>query len=333
MKKTGAEIFVDSLIKENVNVMFGYPGGSVLPIFDKLYDAPIRLILTRHEQGAIHMADGYARASGKVGVCIATSGPGATNLTTGLATANMDSIPIVAFTGQVATHLVGNDAFQEADTTGITRSITKHNFLVKDVKDLAQTIKEAFHIARTGRPGVVVIDLPVDVQKNSCQYCYPKEVDIRSYKPKYKGHPQQIKKAVELIENASRPVIYAGGGVILSNASGELRKLAQKTGIPVTTTLMGMGAFPADSPLFLGMPGMHGTYFANHAIQNADLIIAIGSRFDDRVTGRVDTFAKHAKIIHMDIDPTSISKNVKVDIPIVGDVKNILTEITPGRRL
>jgi len=327
MKKTGAEIFVDSLIKEKVDIMFGYPGGAVLPIFDKLYDAPIRFILTRHEQGAAHMADGYARASGKVGVCIATSGPGATNLTTGLATANMDSVPVVAFTGQVATHLVGNDAFQEADTTGITRSITKHNFLVKDVKELAQTIKEAFHIARTGRPGAVVVDLPKDVQSNICTYCYPKEVNIRSYKPKYSGHPQQIKKAAGLIAESSRPVIYAGGGVIISDASEELRRLAQKTGIPVTTTLMGMGAMPSNSPLFLGMLGMHGTYYANHAIQKSDLIIAIGARFDDRITGKIDLFAPHAKIIHIDIDPTSISKNVKVDIPIVGDARNILIEL------
>lgn len=327
MKKTGAEIFVDSLVKEKVDIMFGYPGGAVLPIFDKLYDAPIRFILTRHEQGAAHMADGYARASGRVGVCIATSGPGATNLTTGLATANMDSVPVVAFTGQVATHLVGNDAFQEADTTGITRSITKHNFLVKDVKELAQTIKEAFHIARTGRPGAVVVDLPKDVQSNICTYCYPKEVNIRSYKPKYSGHPQQIKKAAGLIAESSRPVIYAGGGIIISEASEELRKLAQKTGIPVTTTLMGMGAMPSNSPLFLGMLGMHGTYYANHAVQKSDLIIAIGARFDDRITGKIDLFAPHAKIIHIDIDPTSISKNVKVDIPIVGDAKNILIEL------
>ncbi len=327
MKKTGAEIFVDTLVKEKVDVMFGYPGGAVLPIFDKLYDAPIRFILTRHEQGAAHMADGYARASGKVGVCIATSGPGATNLTTGLATANMDSIPVVAFTGQVATHLVGNDAFQEADTTGITRSITKHNFLVRDVKELSQTIREAFHIARTGRPGAVVVDLPKDVQINSCEYCYPKDVNIRSYKPKYSGHSQQIKKAAGLIAESSRPVIYGGGGIIISNASEELRKLAQKTGIPVTTTLMGMGAMPSTSPLFLGMLGMHGTYYANHAVQKSDLIIAIGARFDDRITGKIDMFAPHAKIIHIDIDPTSISKNVKVDIPIVGDARNILMEL------
>ncbi|MQY53241.1 MAG: biosynthetic-type acetolactate synthase large subunit [Firmicutes bacterium] len=327
MKLTGAQIFVESLIKEKVEIMFGIPGGVLLPTFDVLYGAPIKFILTRHEQGAAHMADGYARATGKVGVCIATSGPGATNLTTGLATANMDSVPVVAFTGQVATHLVGNDAFQEADTTGVTRSITKYNYLVKDVKELAGTIKEAFHIARTGRPGPVLIDFPVDVQRASCEFVYHKEVEIRSYKPKYEGHPQQIKKAIDLIKESQRPVIYAGGGVIISGAAGELREMAKITQIPVTLTLMGMGAFPQDSELFLGMLGMHGTYFANHAIQNSDLIIAIGARFDDRITARLDAFAPQAKIIHIDIDPTSISKNVKVDIPIVGDAKNVMREI------
>ncbi|MBA7521190.1 Acetolactate synthase large subunit [subsurface metagenome] len=327
MKLTGAEIFVESLIKEKVEIMFGIPGGVLLPTFDVLYGAPIKFILTRHEQGAAHMADGYARATGKVGVCIATSGPGATNLTTGLATANMDSVPVVAFTGQVATHLVGNDAFQEADTTGVTRSITKYNYLVKDVKELACTIKEAFHIARTGRPGPVLIDFPVDVQRASCEFVYHKEVEIRSYKPKYEGHPQQIKKAIDLIKQSERAVIYAGGGVIISGASGELREMAKTTQIPVTLTLMGMGAFPQDSELFLGMLGMHGTYFANHAIQNSDLIIAIGARFDDRITARLDAFAPQAKIIHIDIDPTSISKNVKVDIPIVGDAKNVMREM------
>ena len=327
MKLTGAQIFMESLIKEKVEIMFGIPGGALLPTFDVLYGAPIKFILVRHEQGAAHMADGYARATGKVGVCIATSGPGATNLTTGLATANMDSIPVVAFTGQVATHLVGNDAFQEADTTGVTRSITKYNYLVKDVKELASTIKEAFCIARTGRPGPVLVDLPVDVQRASCEFVYPREVNIRSYKPKYEGHPQQIKKAVDLIKESERPIIYAGGGIIISGASGELRELAKITEIPVTLTLMGMGAFPQDSELFLGMLGMHGTYFANKAIQNSDLIIAIGARFDDRITGRLDAFAPQAKIIHIDIDPTSISKNVKVDIPIVGDAKNVVKEM------
>jgi len=327
VKLSGARIFVESLIKEKVEIIFGIPGGALLPTFDVLYEAPVKFMLVRHEQGAAHMADGYARATGKVGVCIATSGPGATNLTTGLATANMDSVPVVAFTGQVATHLVGNDAFQEADTTGVTRSITKHNYLVKDVSELAYTIKEAFHIARTGRPGPVLIDLPVDVQRATCEFVYPKEVVIRSFKPKYEGHPQQIKKAVGLIKESERPVIYAGGGIIISGASEELREMAKITGIPVTLTLMGMGAFPADSELSLGMLGMHGTFFANQAIQNSDLIIAIGARFDDRITGRLDAFAPNAKIIHIDIDPTSISKNVKVDVPIVGDAKNVLGEM------
>jgi len=324
MKKTGAEIFVECLKKENVEIVFGIPGGVLLPIFNVLYDAPFKFILTRHEQGAAHMADGYARATGRVGVCLATSGPGATNLATGLATANMDSVPVVAFTGQVATHLVGNDAFQEADTTGVTRSITKHNFMVRDAKELARTIKEAFYIASTGRPGPVLVDIPVDVQRNSCEFVYPKEVKIRSYNPTYKGHPQQIKKAAELILKAKKPVIYAGAGVIISGASEELRKLVDITGIPVTLTLLGMGAFPGDSDLFLGMLGMHGTFYANYAIQNSDLIIAVGARFDDRVTGKVETFAPHAKIVHIDIDPTSISKSVHADLPIVGDAKDVL---------
>ncbi|MFQ5867705.1 MAG: biosynthetic-type acetolactate synthase large subunit [bacterium] len=327
MRLTGAQIFAESLIKEKVEIIFGIPGGALLPTFDVLYGAALKFILARHEQGAAHMADGFARATGKVGVCIATSGPGATNLTTGLATANMDSVPVVAFTGQVPTNLVGNDAFQEADTTGVTRSITKYNYLVTDVKELARTIKEAFHIARTGRPGPVLIDLPVDVQRASCQFVYPKEVNIRSFKPKYEGHPQQIKKAVDLIKESERPVIYAGGGIIISGASGELNEMAKITQIPVTLTLMAMGAFPTESELFLGMLGMHGTYFANHAIQNSDLIIAIGARFDDRITGRLDAFAPKAKIIHIDIDPTSISKNVKVDIPIVGDAKSVMREM------
>ena len=304
--------------------MFGYPGGVVLPIFDVLYDAPIKFILTRHEQGAAHAADGYARATGKVGVCIATSGPGATNLVTGLATAHMDSVPLVAITGQVKTNLIGSDAFQEADVTGITRPVTKHNFLVKDVNNLANIIKEAFHIARSGRPGPVVIDLPVDVTLAEAEFEYPQELDIRSYKPTYFGHPGQIKKAARTIKESKRPVIYAGGGVIISGASDELFELAQKTNIPVTTTLLGLGAFPETHPLSLKMLGMHGTAYANHAIMESDLIIAIGARFDDRVTGKLDAFAPHAKIIHIDIDPSSVSKNVNVDIPIVGDARNIL---------
>jgi acetolactate synthase-1/2/3 large subunit len=324
---TGAEILIECLKREGVEVMFGYPGGAVLPIFDKLYDADIRFILTRHEQGAAHAADGYARATGKVGVCLATSGPGATNLTTGIANAYMDSIPIVALTGQVKTFLIGNDAFQEADVTGITRPITKHNYLVKDVKDLARIIREAFHIASTGRPGPVLIDIPVDVQQKDIEFIWPEEVDIRGYKPTYFGHPGQIKKAVKLIASSRRPIIYAGGGVITSGAHQELKELTEKIQAPVTMTLMGLGGFPGTHELSLGMLGMHGTAFANHAIMESDLIIACGARFDDRVTGRLDAFAPHAKIIHIDIDPASISKNVRVDIPIVGDAKNILGQL------
>ena len=307
--------------------MFGYPGGNVLPIFDKLYDAPIKFILTRHEQGAAHAADGYARATGKVGVCLATSGPGATNLTTGIANAQMDSIPMVAITGQVKTQVIGNDAFQEADVTGITRPITKHNYLVKDINTLAVTIKEAFYIASTGRPGPVVIDIPSDIQMQEAKFIYPEKVDIRSYRPTYFGHPGQIKKAVKLIAKSKRPIIYAGGGIILSGAHKELKELAEKIQAPVTTTLLGLGGFSQDSPLSLGMLGMHGTAYANHAIMESDLIIAVGARFDDRVTGRIDAFAPHAKVIHIDIDPSSISKNVRVDIPIVGDAKNVLAEL------
>jgi len=327
MKMSGAKILIESLKKEGVEVIFGYPGGSVLPIFDQLYDAPVKFILTRHEQGAAHAADGYARATGKVGVCMATSGPGATNLVTGIATAYMDSIPIVALTGQVKTFLIGNDAFQEADVVGITRPITKHNYLVKDVRNLARVIKEAFHIARSGRPGPVVVDIPVDVQIDEAEFDYPKNPDIRSYKPTRKGHIGQIKKAAKMITNSKKPIIYAGGGVIISEASKELYDLATVTNIPVTTTLLGLGSFPETHELSLGMLGMHGTAYANHAIMESDLIIAIGARFDDRVTGKLDEFAPHAKIIHIDIDPASVSKNVKVDVPIVGDCKCVLLEL------
>ncbi|MDI6793199.1 MAG: biosynthetic-type acetolactate synthase large subunit [bacterium] len=326
-KLNGAQIVVESLLKEKVEIMFGYQGGAVLPLFDALYDASLKFILVRHEQGAAHAADGYARSTGKVGVCLATSGPGATNLVTGIATAYMDSIPMVALTGQVPTAMIGNDAFQEADITGITRSITKHNYLVKDVADLAETIKEAFHIARTGRPGPVLIDLPKDVSTGVTEFKYPAKVNLPGYSPTYFGHPGQIKRAAEAIANATRPVIYAGGGVILSGAAKELKELAEKTGIPVTTTLLGLGGFPGDHALFLGMLGMHGTKYANYAISESDLIIAVGARFDDRVTGKVDEFAPHAKIIHIDIDPSAISKNIKVDIPIVGDVGNVLREL------
>ncbi|MDD5005153.1 MAG: biosynthetic-type acetolactate synthase large subunit [Candidatus Omnitrophica bacterium] len=324
---TGAQIFIEALKKEKVEVIFGYPGGQVLPIFDKLYDSGLHFILTRHEQGAAHAADGYARATGKTGVCIATSGPGATNLTTGIANAYMDSIPMVAFTGQVKSFLIGNDAFQEADITGITRPITKHNYLVKDVKDLACVIKEAFHIASTGRPGPVVVDIPSDIQMADTNFEYPNVCNIRSYNPTLKGHPGQIKKAAKAISQAKKPIIYAGGGVIISEASEELNRLAEKIKAPVTTTLMGLGGFNQRSELSLGMLGMHGTAYANHAIMGSDLIIAVGARFDDRVTGRLDAFAPHAQIIHIDIDPSSISKNIKVHIPIVGDAKNILREL------
>jgi acetolactate synthase I/II/III large subunit len=325
----GAEILLECLKREGVEVIFGYPGGQVLPIFDKLYDTDMRFILTRHEQGAAHAADGYARATGKPGVCLATSGPGATNLTTGIANAYMDSIPLIALTGQVKTFLIGNDAFQEADVTGVTRPITKHNYLVKDIHDLARVIREAFHIATTGRPGPVLIDIPSDIQQKDTEFIWPKEIDIRGYKPTYSGHPGQIKKAAKLIAKARKPIIYAGGGIITSGAHQELRELAEKIHAPVTWTLMGIGGFPGAHPLSLGMLGMHGTAYANHAIMDSDLIIAVGARFDDRVTGRLDAFAPYAKIIHIDIDPSSISKNVKVDIPIVGDARNILSQLLP----
>ena len=323
----GARILIESLAKEGVDVMFGYPGGVVIPIFHELFDSPIRFILARHEQGAIHAADGFARASGKTGVVLATSGPGATNIITGLATAYMDSIPLVAITGQVSTEMIGNDAFQEADITGITRPVTKHNYLVTDVRDLARTIKEAFYIASTGRPGPVLIDIPVNISNADCEFDYPETVEIRGYKPNYKGHPVQIRKACEMIALAKKPVVYAGGGIILSNASAELREFIRKTGIPCTTTLLGLGAFPETDPLSLGMLGMHGTYYANRAVNESDLLIAVGARFDDRVTGKISEFIPHAKVIHIDIDPASVSKNVDVDIPIVGDCKEVLSDI------
>ncbi len=328
MGTKGAQILVDALIEEGVQHVFGYPGGSVLPLFDALYDAPIKFILPRHEQAAAHAADGYARATGKVGVCIATSGPGATNLTTGIATANMDSIPVVAITGQVKTHLIGNDAFQEADVTGITRPITKHNYLVKNVHDLARVIKEAFYIARTGRPGPVVVDVPVDVTTALLEGAPDKTIRLPGYKPVTEGHPRQIKLAAAAINAAHKPVLYLGGGVVLSNAAAEARALAEKANMPVAMTLMGLGAFPGDHPLALGMLGMHGTPTANYAVTESDLIISVGARFDDRVTGRIDAFAPSAKVIHIDIDPSSISKNVRVDIPVVGDARGILSDLT-----
>lgn len=327
MKMTGAQILIECLKKEKVEVMFGYPGGQVLPIFDVLYDAPIKFILVRHEQAAAHAADGYARVTGKTGVCIATSGPGATNLVTGIATAYMDSIPMVAITGQVKSFLIGNDAFQEADITGITRPITKHSYLVEDVKDLARIVKEAFHIASTGRPGPVLIDIPSDIQMQEAEFEYPEKVSIRGYNPTYAGHPGQIKRAAKAISDSKKPILYVGGGAITSNASEEVTELAIKNEIPVAMTLLGLGTFPITHELSLGMLGMHGTAYANHAIMDSDLIVAIGARFDDRVTGKLDAFAPHAKVIHIDIDPASVSKNVEVNIPIVGDAKTILREL------
>ncbi|MBF0175543.1 MAG: biosynthetic-type acetolactate synthase large subunit [Magnetococcales bacterium] len=329
MKLNGAEIFVQCLQEMNVRTIFGYPGGAILNIYDEIYKAKfLRHILVRHEQGAVHAADGYARVTGEVGVVLVTSGPGATNAVTGLATANMDSIPIVCFSGQVSSSLIGNDAFQEADTVGITRSCTKHNYLVKKVEDLARIIREAFYIARTGRPGPVLIDIPKDILTQKTEHVYRDgRVDIPSYRPTIEGHTGQIRRAVKLMQKAQRPVIYSGGGVILSNAAPELTELARILGAPVTNTLMGLGGFPANDSLFLGMLGMHGTYEANMAVTRSDLLIAVGARFDDRVTGKVSEFAPEAEIIHIDIDPTSVSKNVKVDIPIVGDVKHVLSKI------
>ena len=333
MGKTGAEILVETLIEEGVDVIFGYPGGAVLPLMDGLYKTDkIRFILTRHEQGAAHMADGYARATGKVGVCLATSGPGATNLTTGIATANMDSVPVVAITGQVGTALIGNDAFQEADTTGIMRPISKHNYLVKDVKDLARICKESFHIARTGRPGPVVIDLPKDVTTNVLEGEPDKKIRLPGYKPRTEGHPKQIQAAANALNEAERPVLMVGGGVIAANASERLRAVAEAANAPVTMTLMGLGTMPGDHPLSLGMPGMHGTGTANHAIMESDLLFSVGARFDDRVTGKLANFAPHAKIVHVDVDPTSISKTVHVDVPVVGDAGWVLKELLPHVR-
>jgi acetolactate synthase-1/2/3 large subunit len=327
MKKTGAQIVVECLKKEGVEILFNYPGGAVLPLFDELQNSSIKQILVRHEQAAVHAADGYARATGRVGVVLVTSGPGATNTVTGVATAFMDSVPIIVLTGQVPTPLIGNDAFQEVDIIGITRPCTKHNYLVKEVKDLARIMKEAFYIARSGRPGPVLIDLPKDILVDSTEFKYPDKVVTRGYRPTYEGHPGQIQRAVKMILKAKRPVLYIGGGIISSNASKELALLAEGLGIPVTMTLMGLGGFPGNHPLSLGMLGMHGTYRANMAVQESDLLIAIGSRFDDRVTGKLESFAPQAKIIHIDIDPTSISKNVRVDLPIVGDCKRVLIKI------
>ncbi|HHX74360.1 MAG TPA: biosynthetic-type acetolactate synthase large subunit [Firmicutes bacterium] len=327
MKLSGAHMIVEALKRENVDVVFGYPGGKVLNLYDVLYDAGITHYLSRHEQGAIHAADGYARVTGKPGVVITTSGPGATNLVTGLANAYMDSVPLVAFTGQVATSLIGTDAFQEADIFGITLPVTKHNYLVTNVEDLPRIIKEAFYLAATGRPGPVLIDLPTDVQSAVGDFRYPQAVSIPGYNPTYDGHPGQINRAAKAIARAKKPLIYAGGGVVISGAHELLRQLAETAEIPVTTTLMGIGGFPGDHPLSLGMLGMHGTYWANMAMYETDLIIAVGARFDDRVTGKLSRFAQGAKVVHIDIDPAEIGKNVSVDIPIVGDVKRVLVEL------
>ncbi len=322
--KTGAQIIVDTLIEQGVDTMFGYTGGVVLPLFDRLYDAPINFIVPRHEQGGCHMADAYARASGKVGVVVATSGPGACNLVTGLATAMMDSVPLVALTGQVRTELIGNDAFQEADTTGITRPITKYNCIVKDIKDLERTVREAFHIASTGRPGPVLIDLPVDVEVAKYNSDGPAEMKLPGYRVRAKGHARQILAAAKAINESKQPVLYVGGGVIIANAAKELSALADKAHLPVTMTLLGLGSYDQRKPGSLDMLGMHGSAYANYAVQQCDLLIAVGARFDDRVTGKIETFAPNAKVIHIDVDPASISKNVGVDIPVVGDAKIIL---------
>ncbi len=331
VKRSGAEAFVDALVAQGVDVMFGYPGGAVIPIFDVLYDrTDIRVVLVRHEQGAAHAADGYARATGRVGVCIATSGPGATNLTTGIATANFDSVPIVAITGQVPTHLIGNDAFQEADTTGITRPITKYNTLLSDPRSIRRAVKEVFYLARSGRPGPVLIDFPSDVQKAEVDDDDDAEIDLPGYKPNLEGNARQVRLAAEAINASQRPVLYVGGGVIIAGAAPELLELAEKASIPVTMTLLGLGAFPGAHELSLRMLGMHGTAYANYAIQHADLLIAVGARFDDRVTGNLDAFAPRVKrVIHIDIDPASISKNIRVHIPIQGDAKNILAQLLP----
>ncbi len=327
MQMSGAEMLIRTLKEEGVEIFFGYPGGVLLDFYDALFNSGIRHILTRHEQAAAHAADGYARATGKVGVCMATSGPGATNLVTGIATAYMDSVPMVAFTGQVATHLIGGDAFQEADIIGITRPITKHSYLVTKTEDLPGMVQEAFYIAATGRPGPVVVDLPKDVLAGKAKYKRAEKLEIRGYKPKLEGHPGQIKKVLSEIKKAKRPVIYAGGGVVISGADKELLKFAEKNRIPVTNTLLGLGGFPGDNPLFLGMLGMHGTYVANMTIHESDLILAIGARFDDRVTGNIAKFAPYARIVHIDIDPSAISKNIIVHVPVVGDIKGVLKEL------
>lgn len=329
MEITVAEALIRCLEQENVELVFGYPGGAILPVYDALNKTTIKHVLVRHEQGAAHAADGYARVTGKVGVCLSTSGPGATNLITGIANAYMDSVPMVVITGQVSTGMVGTDAFQEVDITGITLPITKHNFLVKDPNQLPVIIKKAFHLASTGRPGPVLIDLPKDVAMEKIKFKYPKTVVLPGYKPTYKGHPSMVQQAARIIMESERPVIYAGGGIRIANAAPELLQLAEMINAPVTHTLMGLGCLPGDHPLFLGMLGLHGTRYANQAVTESDCLIAVGARFDDRVVSRISGFAPTAKIIHIDIDPAEIGKNVQIRLPIVGDVKNVLGALLP----
>ena len=329
MKLNGAHIVCESLVREGVDVVFGYPGGTVISLYDALPDHALRHVLVRHEQGAAHAADGYARATGKVGVCFATSGPGATNLVTGIATAHLDSSPIVAITGQVPTNHIGKDAFQEVDVTGITLPITKHNYLVTDVRDLPVVMKEAFYIARSGRPGPVLVDIAKDVQAAELDFEYPETTDLPGYRPTVRGHEGQIRQAARMINEAERPVLFSGHGVTLSNAQDELKEMAEAVHAPVVTTLLGIGSFPRTHPLCLGMSGMHGEAYANYAIQQADLLVAIGMRFSDRVTGKVQSFAPHAKIIHIDVDPAEIGKNVRVDLPVVGDIRHVLKSLNP----
>lgn len=322
MLKTGAYILLESLRREGVDIIFGYPGGAVIDIYDELpRHSALRHIMVRHEQAAVHAADGYARATGKTGVCLVTSGPGATNTVTGIATAYADSIPLVILTGQVPTGLIGNDAFQEVDIVGITRPCTKHNFLVKDVDKLALTIRQAFYLARSGRPGPVLVDLPKDIIQATTEFLWPENIAMRSYNPTYKPNLHQLRRAEKVLSESSRPLLLLGGGVVMANAATIAREVARKLSIPVVSTLMGLGAFPSNDPLFLGMAGMHGTYAANMAIHNCDLLICVGARFDDRITGKLDAFASHARIVHIDIDPTSIRKNVEVEIPVVGDCR------------
>src|SRR5437764_4851418 len=324
---SGARILLECLVREDVDVIFGYPGGVTLPLYDAMYDHPIRHVLVRHEQNACFAAEGYARSTGRVGVCCATSGPGATNLVTGLVDAMMDSIPIVALTGQVSTKLIGSDAFQEADTFGITRSCTKHNYLVKKLDDLAQIIHEAFYIAATGRPGPVLVDIAKDVFQGQGHYQPVTSIHLPGYKVFTEGHAGQIRRAVQLIQESERPLVYSGGGIVLGNASKELREFVELTDTPTVNTLMGLGSLPSEHPNFISMPGMHGSYAANMAMTNADLLIALGVRFDDRVTGRLAAFAPHAKVIHVDIDPAEVGKNRAPEVPIVGDVKRVLSKL------